>query len=157
MSYEDQPLDDYPVPFDPVLSGPLQKVRIPAALLICVGILNILGAFFYAFTGLNALLNPQSLEQGAKQFNLPQTNAQSAATAAVFYLVLFTMAVVAGAITILGGIRMLKLKSFVLAIFGSILAAIPCLSTTSCCGIGEAVGIWALIVLMSAEVSSAFR
>jgi hypothetical protein len=52
---------------------------------------------------------------------------------------------------------MVSLKSYGLAMTGSILAAIPCLSAMGCCGIGEAVGIWSLIVLMSADVKSAFR
>jgi len=53
--------------------------------------------------------------------------------------------------------RLLSFKSYGLAIFASVLAVIPSVSPMDCCGVGEGVGIWSLIVLMSADVRSAFR
>ena len=34
---------------------------------------------------------------------------------------------------------------------------VPCVSCAGCCGVGEVIGLWALIVLLSADVRSAFR
>ena len=64
---------------------------------------------------------------------------------------------IVGVIVLLAGIRMLKLRSYGLAVTGSILAMIPCLSWMACCGIGEVAGIWALVVLMSPDVKALFR
>jgi ABC-type proline/glycine betaine transport system permease subunit len=50
---------------------------------------------------------------------------------------------------------MRQLKGRGLAIAGAILAMIP-LFTCCCCVIGLPVGIWALVVLMNAEVKAAF-
>jgi hypothetical protein len=60
-------------------------------------------------------------------------------------------------LTVFGAIRMMGLKSYALAVFVSVLAAIPCISCTACCGLGEGVGIWALVVLLNPEVRAAFR
>jgi hypothetical protein len=65
--------------------------------------------------------------------------------------------IIASALTILGAVRMLMLKSHGLAIFASILAAIPCVSLTACFGLGLGIGIWSLVVLLSNDVSTAFR
>jgi hypothetical protein len=60
-------------------------------------------------------------------------------------------------LTILGAIRMMMLKSYGLAVFVAVLTAIPCISPSACCMIGEAIGIWALVVLLNPEVRAAFR
>jgi hypothetical protein len=49
---------------------------------------------------------------------------------------------------------MKKLKNWNLAMAGSILAMIPCISP--CCIMGLPIGIWAVIVLMKPEIKSAF-
>lgn len=60
-------------------------------------------------------------------------------------------------LSLLGGIRMLSLRSYALCIAGAISAAIPCLSCSGCCCFGEIIGIWALVVLANAEVRAAFQ
>jgi hypothetical protein len=75
----------------------------------------------------------------------------------IIYFVLCVFSLLAAAITIFGGMRMLKLTSYGLAVFASVLAAIPCISPMGCCGIGEGAGIWSFVVLMNADVRSAFR
>ena len=58
---------------------------------------------------------------------------------------------------LVGGIRMLSLKNYGLAIVASILAAIPGFSCSGCCGFGAIIGIWALVVLINADVREAFQ
>jgi len=58
------------------------------------------------------------------------------------------------AIVILGGVQMLRLKSYGLAVASSVLAMIPCFA---CCCVGLPAGIWALVVLFKPEVKQAFR
>jgi hypothetical protein len=75
----------------------------------------------------------------------------------ITYIVVGLLALFAAALTIFGAVRMLSLRSRGLAVFGALLACIPCLSVTACCGLGEGIGIWALIVLMAPDVKAAFR
>jgi hypothetical protein len=58
---------------------------------------------------------------------------------------------------LLGGIRMLSLRSYALCVVGSISAALPCLSCGGTCCFGEIIGIWALIVLINTDVRAAFQ
>lgn len=60
-------------------------------------------------------------------------------------------------LTLLGGMRMLFLRSYGLAVFCAAVMAIPCVSPAACCLMGEAVGIWALIVLLNPNVRALFR
>jgi hypothetical protein len=54
---------------------------------------------------------------------------------------------------LVGGLRMKQLKSYPLALTGSIFAMIP---LNSCCCVALPVGLWALIVLVKPEVKAAF-
>ena len=67
------------------------------------------------------------------------------------------LAMLCAVIIILAGVMMLKRKMYPLCITGSILAAIPCLSFLACCLVGEGVGIWALVILLSADVKRSFQ
>jgi hypothetical protein len=67
------------------------------------------------------------------------------------------LVLLAAIVTAIAGVRMRALKSRGLALTGAVLAIIPCLSPAGCCGLGEAIGIWALIVLAQADVKSAFH
>jgi hypothetical protein len=55
----------------------------------------------------------------------------------------------------LGGMRMMSLRSYGLALAASIIAMVPCLSP--CCCLGLPAGIWALVVLNDANVKASFR
>jgi len=58
-------------------------------------------------------------------------------------------------IILVGAYRMMKLRSYGLAVAASIIAMIPCVSP--CCCLGLPFGIWALVVLSRPAVKSAFR
>jgi hypothetical protein len=60
-------------------------------------------------------------------------------------------------IILFGGIRMILMRSYALCLVASILATTPCLSPTGCCCLGNVVGIWGLVVLLSPDVRDAFR
>jgi hypothetical protein len=60
-----------------------------------------------------------------------------------------------GALTILGGVRMMGLKSAGLTKTGAILSMIPC--TGACCPLGLGFGIWAIMVLGKPDVKEAYR
>lgn len=59
---------------------------------------------------------------------------------------------------LLGGINMLRMRAFGLAVSGAVATAIPCLSASGCCcGLGQVVGVWCIVVLMNPDVRSMFR
>ncbi len=63
---------------------------------------------------------------------------------------LFTSALIA-----LGGVALLRQRGYGLAMFGSILALLPCSNCAVC--LAMPFGLWALITLMNADVKAAFR
>ena len=67
------------------------------------------------------------------------------------------LALICAAVIIAAGVMMLQRKMYPLCVAGSILAAIPCLSFLACCLVGEGVGVWALVILMSADVKRSFQ
>jgi uncharacterized membrane protein YphA (DoxX/SURF4 family) len=67
------------------------------------------------------------------------------------------VALVASLLTLLGSILMLTRKGYGLAVLGAILACLPAVSPTGCCGVGQGAGIWALVVLFNADVRATFR
>jgi hypothetical protein len=72
-------------------------------------------------------------------------------------VVVGVLGVLGAFLTIFGAIQMRGLRTYGLAMFGAVLAAIPCLSISACCGLGELAGIWAIVVLLNQEVKAAFR
>jgi hypothetical protein len=182
MSFADEPLEqENAESFDGTRSRVAEKVKLPAIFLIIVGVLNVLGALYGIEEGARALLMKEKIakemdkafeDQKLKSTQLSKQQQQeqeeilnaiqgwlgkSVAGLAVTQLISGLLGLLAAAITIFGGVRMISLRSRGLAILGSVLAMIPCLSATGCCGLGEGIGIWSLIVLMSAEVKAAFR
>jgi hypothetical protein len=65
------------------------------------------------------------------------------------------IAIIVGAVVLFAALKMKKLENYGLAMAGSIIAAIPCISP--CCLLGLPIGIWAIVVLMKPEVKSAFH
>lgn len=154
-----------------------QRVQAPGIALIVVGVLNLLMAlvqvggtvYIAVMPASNTMATYQKLEdmgglpkgfvkkmeeEQQKQGQTPE----SMKTNAIIQNALGTLLMLAVAIlSLLGGIRMRALRSYGLSITGAVSAAIPCISCGGCCLFGEAIGIWALVVLLNADVKSAFR
>ena len=56
-----------------------------------------------------------------------------------------------------GGVMMLKMRMYPIALTGAICAVIPCATILGCCGVGQAVGIWAIVILAKPEVRGWFN
>jgi predicted PurR-regulated permease PerM len=67
---------------------------------------------------------------------------------------MYLVAAAVGVLTIVGGVKMRNLRGRGLAMTGSVLSMIPCLS--GCCIVGLPVGIWALVVLNNPDVRAGF-
>ena len=143
------------------------RIMVPAIMLIGVGVLNLFlagGPAFYGF-GASQLTpaqleeqlqtqNPQQLADLKKQgYTVDQVRTWLVNGGFIWAGVDF----LASLLVILGGIRMMSLKNYGLALFASIVAALPVVSCSGCCGAGEIVGIWALIVLLNPDVRAAFH
>ncbi len=173
--YEDRPrrrspaIDraDDPDDLVPRARRALLRTNVPGILLIVAAVLNILGGLYFAFNGLVTLSMPA--DQVMKQANAinPQQEAQMkklgwsaealVTNTAIGYIILGVLGIVGAIITLIGGVKIRQLRGYGLGILGSIIACIPCLSTSSCCVVGLVAGIWAVIVLLDADVKAAFR
>jgi hypothetical protein len=144
-----------------------QRVQAPAIALIVIGVLNLFLAAGPAFYGIGASsLSADQLEEAMKAQNpkaLEDAKAQGWSMTQIRTMLVYGAFAWAGAdflasfLVLLGGIRMLSLKNYGLAIVASILAALPGCSCSGCCGLGAIAGIWALIVLINADVRAAFQ
>jgi hypothetical protein len=144
------------------------RVRPPAIALIVVGILNLLGACFgFLNVALTASTPANELHQRlldvyqafpALQDELKKRSPDELKNETVLiYGGAGGVSLVLSVLVIISGIRMLSLKNYALAVCGAVCTAIPCLSCGGCCLVGQAIGIWALIVLLNPEVRAAFQ
>jgi hypothetical protein len=147
-----------------------ERISLPGIFLAVVGGINVLAAGLLLMTGNQASqISPDDFEKQLQSQFSPEQRQQwedlkrQGWTAEKLLEVLkkgaFAWGGVAlgcGLVTVLGGIRMAQTRSYGLAMTGAILAAIPFLSPLGCCLIGEAVGIWALVVLFNSDVQAAF-
>ncbi len=149
-----------------------QRVQIPAIALIVSGILNIITALVQVGgTVMIAVLpagEPQRMMLNAlppefakameKQLEQSGEDPQSIKIKSIINNIIGSiLMVIIAVLTLLGGVRMLSLRSYALSVAGAISAAIPCLSCGGCCLFGEIIGIWALVVLLNPDVKAAFR
>ncbi len=133
------------------------NVTAPAiGLIICgvldgmYGVLNLLGHLLGGDAEPEEI--PADLPPALRQI-MEGMNSADPVTGAIVSLV---MIAVAGLI-IFGGIQMLNRRTYGLAMAASILAMLPCLTCLGCCGVGEGIGIWALVVLSQDDVKRSFR
>ncbi|MBN1854898.1 MAG: hypothetical protein JW829_19345 [Pirellulales bacterium] len=133
------------------------KVKAPGIALSIVGVLDTLYAILNCLSHLNPETHsgPMPSEFRNNEFMREMWKSMSESDPVVGTLVSILMAIV-GAIIIFGGIRMLKMSNYALSITASILSMLPCVTALGCCGIGQAVGIWSFVVLLSQDVKSGF-
>jgi hypothetical protein len=164
--------DNYGPPPD---STAHQAVNLPGLFLIIVGILNLALAVFQVFQAIQVLnTTPEEVQAQIKKIREVgpmMENAFPGITARMIEMmedeqgrrlngivtaIWAGVALLIGFLGTLGGVRMRALRSYGLALTGALLTAIPCLSCSGCCGLGEVVGIWAVVVLANTEVRQAF-
>lgn len=166
-----EPYSNYPPAYDPAMiaAAARQRVLFPAIFLLVSAALNIAVAVLLAVLGVAYGAVPpdqvQKLEQMMSQQNPQQweelqrrgytmNNVLELATR-----MFFTGGGVtgfAGLLILLGGIRMIQLRSYGLAVFASLLSAIPCISPSGCLMLGVMAGVWSLVVLLDVDVRSSF-
>ena len=127
------------------------KVKAPAIAMIVVSALGIvyqLGMLVARLAGV-AMSNMPTGNMSAEQARI--VNMLSGGLG----LVGAVLAVAVGGFIIFASMKMMNLQNWGMALAAAILIIIPCLSP--CCCLGIPVGIWAIVVLVNAEVKAAFR
>lgn len=138
----------------------VRLVTPPAIGLIVTAALGILLSLWGIANGIRVVLNPQARDEQMRQMaaaNIPPQLMQflHASTSGWYNILMGFVAVVVGAVILMGAIKMMKLQNHTLALIASVLAMLPCVS--GCCCIGLPIGIWALIILFKPEVKSHFQ
>ncbi len=134
------------------VQAPAIALMVTAALGACLQVFNILGSLF-GFNqtdpaDIEALLGELPAESADIIMGLVQ-NADS------FGVVFNLLGLLLAGLVFFAAWQMMQLKGHGLAIAGSVIAMIPCLSP--CCCLGLPIGIWALVVLLKPEVKEAFE
>jgi hypothetical protein len=139
------------------------KVMVPGVLLIISAVINVFFSLFLLGTG--ALIATKTPEQMRAQQemtrkilpSLPEQDPSQLKTISMAeYLGGGLVDLLATLVMIVGGIQMIRLRTFGLAVVAAILALLPCISCAGCFGLGQLAGIWALVVLAKPEVKESF-
>jgi hypothetical protein len=146
------PYSSQPAPQPPVdREAALRRVKAPAIGLIVIGVIS---AVSLVGSAAMSLLVDVAAMQGQQAAMLEQYGLGFLASQA-FTIGSTAAGVVASVVMILGGLKMRALEGWGLALTASILTFLPGL--TCCCVITLPFGLWALIVLVDADVKQAFR
>ncbi len=145
-------------PFQPPFASPpppssaQNDLNVPSILLMVMGAIGVLFALYGVITGgggnqdqLAQVLNDPNLPPGAKAFFTSLAGASRG---------LNFVGMVLDVVMVVGAFQMRNLKMFPLAIASCIIAMLPC--GGCCCLFGLPIGIWALTVLLRADVKSQF-
>ena len=74
-------------------------------------------------------------------------------TAQMRWTIIWAISLACSALVFLGGTKMKQLQSYGLAVAASIVSILPC---NGCCCVGLPIGVWALMILLTADVKLAF-
>jgi hypothetical protein len=154
VEHTEQPPPPMGTPTQPPGPNPAEAVKLPAIFLIIVGGIGVLAALV-GIVQAAAGTSQAQMQQLLSDPNLPPALRSVMGGAQGVGIIGNIFMLLAGGLQIFGGVKMMQLRSFGLAMAASIVALIPCWG--SCCCIGIPVGIWALIVLNKPEVKTAFR
>lgn len=147
-----------------------EKALLPGILLIAVGLLNLVAGLGAIGIGLAVMgVPPEQLEKQLAQHPQQAQNLEQMKKAGYKIediLKIYTFGGVGGGaavsffalIAILGGVCLLMLRGYGLAVLSAVLTAIPCLSPMACpCLVGMVVGLYAVVVLLGEETRAGFR
>jgi hypothetical protein len=181
--HEQQPQRD-PVPRPPLESavpnGPApdmradpraarERILFPAILLIIVGVVNFLFMGFCAFSTLVSRMQPIETQRANLNQNpqLKQMYDDLEKQGYKFedvirmgqwlYTGLSVSNLLTAFLSLFAGIRMLQLRNYGLVFFAAVVSAIPCVSGSGCCCLGELAGIYAVVMLLQTDIRDAFR
>jgi hypothetical protein len=153
---------------DAATDAAMARTNLPGIFLIIVAIFNLFGVLGTGFTALkNGTMTRDEFEVNQKAVadlggmfgaQAQKMSYEDQKTGAIFYGVWAAAALLGTILPLIAGIRMRSLRSYGLCMVGAVISVVPCISVSSCpCFFGAAIGVWALVVLASADVKNAFR
>jgi hypothetical protein len=153
-------------PIPPPLPGPdplraRSDVKAPAILMMVIAALGLLGGLLSLVTG--HLFDPATLRTVVEANpeapewvrQMAERSAEQGGPSALGNLLSVLPLLLLSALGFVGGLRMMALRTYGLAVAGAVALCIPCVG--SCCCLGIPVGAWALYVLTRPHVKAAFR
>ena len=136
-----------------------KKCLAPGSLLIASGIIAIITNLVGGLMMAGVYLGAQDELMQQMQQQQPQ-NFDEDVFRMVFNVYGYTglvsaiLGLIGGAIIIFGGVQMIRLRGWILAVLAAVLSIIPCFQ--GCCIFGIPIGIWCLVVLMDSTVKPSF-
>jgi len=128
----------------------MEKLNLPATFMMVIAGISI------AFSLLGLVLNLLGTSMGSF---LPSSAGADERVVSMFsgiFGIIFNLiAVGINGFVIFGAMKMKKLESYTMCMIAVIVNGLPC--SGCCCGLGLAVSIWALVVLLDNSVKAAFR
>ncbi|MBK7876089.1 MAG: hypothetical protein IPJ77_10095 [Planctomycetes bacterium] len=123
------------------------RLKVPGILLIVLGVLTDLGGVWQIVSNAFGIHLPgQEVPPGMEDFmRIMET----------FGIAFGVLNLISGVLLVLGGLSLMRQKSYGLAMTAAILAMVPGFSC--CCLFSLPVGIWALMLLLKPEVKAAFQ
>jgi hypothetical protein len=145
-------------PVDPYAARAAQeRLNAPGITLMILGILGILGAAAGVLINLLGLGgNLAGLTGGLGDGGEGPLNRYMSMMSGGIGIVLGLFNIVLSGVVAFGGMKMRSAEGYGLAMAAAIISIFPCTSPC-CCLIGIPVGIWALVVLLDANVKACFR
>lgn len=128
------------------------KVKGPAIALIILGSLGVALQLF----GLVASSAMEGIYRSSGMLNEEQLQMFQGPGRMLMTAVGALLGLAGSGFTIFGGLQMMKLRNWPIALIASILVMIPCFSSCGCL-LGIPVGIWSIVVLSQADVKAAFQ
>ena len=142
----------------------LTRTNIPGLFLIGTGVLNMVASLMLLISGVQQSRMPaddfaaQALPADKLKDLQRQgwTVEQMQRFASSIVLTWGSISLAGAFVVCYGGANMRSLNSYTVAVLGAVIACVPVISPLGCCGFGQVVGIWSLVILLNPEVSSAF-
>ncbi|HYU19758.1 MAG TPA: hypothetical protein VEQ11_13805 [Chloroflexota bacterium] len=125
---------------------PISRLAAPAVGLIITGVLGILAGLTVAVLGTPVGVAALALSGDDRLATLVASGA---------LIVAGLLETLISILIVFAGLQMRRAQAWGLAMSGSVLAMIPCLSP--CCLLGLPIGIWSMVVLSDEEVKLAFQ
>lgn len=136
------------------------RVKGPGIALLLAGIFGFFGTAIFGFYAVVLTQMPSEVidqmdEQQLEQIRQLGDPVEVIKNYGIGAMVGLGLSVIANLIMILGGIQMMRMKSYGLSMFASIIGLIPCAAT--CCFIAIPAGIWGIATLMNSDVKQGFK
>ncbi len=132
------------------------KLKVPAILLLITSSISLLNSLWGLIMSSSSIQQMQDLLARSGQSDQfgPLIDSLSGPAAGIFMVVFNLFFLGLYVLCLLGGLKMMNVRSYGLVMTACIISSIPCFGSTCC--LGMIPGIWGLVLLTKPEVKAAF-